>query len=224
MAVITISRQFGSRGDEVATRVCEMLGYNYFHKGLMAHLAAEIGLSENQVVDLSEDNYTLRSFLARLLDRRSPRVVAQVGTWREEPNGARVKEVIKLDEDQSIMLVQTAIQEAHQYGNFVIVGRGGQAILKEKPDVLHVRIEAPLEVRVERVHKEKNVGLEKAKTLVAERDQAAADYLRRFYDVDWANPLLYHLVLNTGKWDIEAAAHLIANAVTQLAPTAVATV
>jgi cytidylate kinase len=201
-----------------------MLGYNYFHKGLMAHLAAEIGLSENQVVDLSEDNYTLRSFLARLLDRRSPRVVAQVGTWREEPNGARVKEVIKLDEDQSIMLVQTAIQEAHQYGNFVIVGRGGQAILKEKPDVLHVRIEAPLEVRVERVHKEKNVGLEKAKTLVAERDQAAADYLRRFYDVDWANPLLYHLVLNTGKWDIEAAAHLIANAVTQLAPTAVATV
>jgi cytidylate kinase len=222
MAVITISRQYGSGGDEVATRLCEMLGYNYFHKGLMAHMATEMGLSENQIVDFSEDNYTIRSFLARLLDRRSPRVVAEVGTWREDIRGARVKEVIKLDEDQTIMLVQTAIEEAHKQGNFVIVGRGGQAILKEMPDVLHVRVEAPLDVRVRRVQEQKNLSLERAREMVHERDQAAADYLKRFYDVDWSNPLLYHVVFNMGKWDIEAVAQLIAASVAHLTPLAAA--
>ena len=49
---------------------------------------------------------------------------------------------------------------------------------------------------------------------------AAADYLKRFYDVDWADSLLYHLILNTGRWGIESASYLIVNAVNQLQPVA----
>ena len=48
---------------------------------------------------------------------------------------------------------------------------------------------------------------------VFERDRAAAAYLKRFYDIDWANSSLYHLVIDTKKWGIEPAAHLVAQAV-----------
>jgi len=56
--------------------------------------------------------------------------------------------------------------------------------------------------------------------VVAQRDRAAADYLKRFYNVDWADSLLYHLILNTGRWGIESASYLIVNAVNQLEPAA----
>ncbi|MCB0155947.1 MAG: hypothetical protein KDF65_14220 [Anaerolineae bacterium] len=53
---------------------------------------------------------------------------------------------------------------------------------------------------------------------MSQRDQAGAAYLKRFYNLDWNDPLLYHLVLNTGKWDVESAAHLIVSAVSYLPP------
>ena len=66
MTVITISRQYGSGGDEVALRVCEMLEYRYFDKMLMRQVASEVGFSAGEIVDFSEDNYKVRSFLDRL--------------------------------------------------------------------------------------------------------------------------------------------------------------
>ncbi|NTU63534.1 MAG: cytidylate kinase-like family protein [Chloroflexi bacterium] len=105
-------------------------------------------------------------------------------------------------------------------GNVVIVGRGGQAVLRNEPGVLHVRIEAPLDTRIHRVQLREGLTFEAAREVVAERDRAAADYLKRFYGVDWSDSLLYHLILNTGRWGIESASRLIVNAVSQLQPMA----
>ena len=101
----------------------------------------------------------------------------------------------------------------------VILGRGGQAILKDKPDVLHVRIEATLDARVRWVQRRDMTGMvpefqqRAAQERVKERDRVAAGYLRRFYDIDWEDPGLYHLAIDTDEWRIEAAAGLIASAV-----------
>lgn len=61
MAVITISRPYGSGGDEIAVRVCEMLGYRYFDKRWMAQVAPEVGLNEGEIVDFSEDQHRPRA-------------------------------------------------------------------------------------------------------------------------------------------------------------------
>jgi cytidylate kinase len=219
MAVITISRQYGSGGDEIAVRVCEILGYHYFDKTLMNRLAADAGLAPTEIVDFSEDNYKIRGFLDRLLKWRNPKT--QVGTWTEDPTGARVKEVIELDEARSITFVQGTIQAAYRHGNLVILGRGGQAILKGEPDVLHVRIEAPLDARDQRIHEREKVSLAAAQDIVVNHDRATADYLKRFYNIDWANPSHYDLVINTGKLGLEGAAQLIVKAVSYVPATAV---
>jgi cytidylate kinase len=219
MAVITISRQYGSGGDEIAARVGQMLGYFYFDKRLMARVASEAGIAEGEVVDFSEDDYKGRNFLERLFGRRqSSRTADEIGTWKSDLTFPLTREVEKLDEDYSIGLVQSTIRAAYKHGNIVIVGRGGQAILKEMPDVLHVRIQAPYSARIERLCDRENYSLGGAKDIAIKRDRAAADYLKRFYDIDWADPMLYDLVINTGKLGIEAAAHLIVNAMSYMSP------
>jgi CMP/dCMP kinase len=230
MAVITISRQYGSGGDEIAARVCEILSYQHFDKRLIARASMDVGLSEQEIVDYSEENHKVRSFLDRLMGRQA--VVAQTRIWREDATGVRSAEDIKLSEEAALTLVQKAVRSAYRAGNVVIIGRGGQVILKDGPDVLHVRIEAPLENRIQRVkeqvkatHKLYPADIElrrAAQDLIIERDAASADYLSRFYHVDWEEPLLYHLVINTGKVSIEQSALLIAQLAREMHPVEVA--
>ena len=219
MAVITISRQYASGGTEIATRIGEMLGYRYFDKNLMAQVASEAILSQSEIVDFSEDTYKVQTLWDRLfVNWLGPRVVAQVGTWKKTSTGARVEEVAKLDEEQGITVVQSAIRAAYRNGNVVIVGRGGQAVLKDMPGVLRVRVEAPLDDRIQRVQVQENLALSDAQSLIFERDEAIAEYLQRFYNINGDNSMLYDLVINTQHLSIEAAAHLVVNAVSYLSP------
>ncbi|HSO28066.1 MAG TPA: cytidylate kinase family protein, partial [Anaerolineales bacterium] len=68
MAVITLSRQFGSGGDEIAFEVADRLGYRYLDKQLLAEIAAEVSFTEVQMVDFSEDTYQRRSLLNQILN------------------------------------------------------------------------------------------------------------------------------------------------------------
>jgi cytidylate kinase len=127
--------------------------------------------------------------------------------------------VEQLDEEWCVRMVRSIVRAACTQGNAVIVGRGGQAILQDEPGVLHVRIEATLDARVRRIQRRSMTGMAPelqhlaAQETVKERDRAAASYLRCFYGIDWDDPGLYHLAIDTEEWRIEAAARLIASAV-----------
>ena len=218
MTVITISRQYGSGGVAVATRVCELLGYRYFDKNLMTEVASRAGLSEGEVIDLSEVNFKSQSILNRLVSllttpaAQTPLTVAQASSWRRDATGAQLKQVEQLSEQQAVSLMEQTIHAAYQVGNVVIVGRGGQAALRDMPGVLHVRIEAPLAVRIQRVAEATRVSSSEAEKSINEHDKASAGYVKRFYKIDWSDPLLYHLIINMGVWKIASAARLIADA------------
>lgn len=235
MAVITISRQYGSGGDEIATRLCEVLRYRYFDKRLMTQVATEAGLSPSEVTDFSEDNYKVHSFLERLFGRHSLHTFIQSGSLpggietrnnlfvpgmglfpNEVPARPRFVEVEEPDEMTNLTFIQAVIRAAYKHGNMVIVGRGGQALLRDKADVLHIRLVASLDARVQRLHTQENYSLGGAQDYVVKRDRASAEYLRRFYDLDWADPVLYDLVINTTRLDLEAATQLVIKALERL--------
>jgi cytidylate kinase len=226
MTTITISRQFGSGGDEIAELVNKSINFQVFDKHIIALAARDSGLSDQEIIDFSEDNYKVRNFLDRIFNRSH--VLAQVQYWREDNQGIRISEVVPLDEEIALALVQNAIRSAHRKGNMIIVGRGGQAILRGESNALHVRIVAPMEERIQRV-KELLKSSEKtypadisirreAQDLILAHDEASKDYLNRFYKVDLDDPLLYHLVINTGKVNLQHAAELIVEAVRKLNP------
>lgn len=211
MPVITISRQYGSGAVQVAERLCDVLGYSYFDKNMMVRVASEMGISEDEVVDFSEDTYRMRNFLERLFGRRKMKTDAPAPAG---PEGSLRVET--LSEADGINLVRDTLLAAYDRDNVVIVGRGGQAILQEKPGVLHVRLNAPEGARALRVKEREGISLAAAIDLTKTKDQAAVAYLERFFEINWDNPHLYHMVLNTGKWELSDVAEIIIDALTHL--------
>ena len=224
MSVITISRQYGSGGDEVASHLCEALGYHSFGKEQILQAAEGTSLSRLNAIDYSEDNHEVQTFLERLFGR-SPSTVQKIA-WAENPSIATRPERADVQDLAVIGLVKRAIQAALKAGNMVIIGRGGQALLKNAPGVLHVRIGAPMEARIERVKQQlaKEAGAptsEKrlardAADLITIRDKASADYLKTYHNIDWEDPWLYHMVLNLGKLSIDQATTVIVAAAANL--------
>jgi cytidylate kinase len=216
MATITISRQYASGGEEIAGRVAQLLGYTIFDKTMMTEVATELGLTEHEIVDFKETDQRSLGFLDRLLGRTL--TVAQVRTWQEDISGVRTPSVTKVSDSQAIAMVQGVIDAAHKRGNVVIVGRGGQAILRGQPGVLHVRVEAPIEHRVQRLMDRGDYTPTQAELDIEDHDRAARDYVKRYHDLDPTDPMHYHLLINTGLLDLETAAEVIALAVQQMKP------
>ncbi len=217
MAVITISREYASGGDEVASQLCAVLGYRSFDKEQVQKAAEDTTYPRYMAIDYSEDQHEVQNFLERLIGQAaSP---AQKMAWAEDPSIADSPERAMVDQAAVLGLVRRAVKAACKAGNLVIVGRGGQMLLRGEPGVLHVRIEAPVGERIDRVMEQlrkERAGIQdelvlrrEAADLVANRDFASADYIKRFYEVDWADPKLYHMLLNLGYLSVVQAVQAI---------------
>jgi CMP/dCMP kinase len=216
MATITISRQYACGGEEIAARVAELLGYTIFDKTMMAEVASELGLTEQEIVDFKETDQRSLGFLDRLLGHKL--TVAEVRTWQEDVRGVRRWSVTKISDDQAIAMVRGVIDAAYKQGHVVIVGRGGQAILRGQPGVLHVRVEAPIEHRVQRLMRRDDYTPIQAELEIEDHDRAARDYVKRYHNLDPTDPMNYQLLINTGLLDLETAAEVIALAAQQMKP------
>ncbi|MCL4429255.1 MAG: cytidylate kinase-like family protein [Chloroflexi bacterium] len=206
--VITISRQVGSGGAEIALKVSEILGYAYFDKNLMVNVAKSIGVSEEEIADFSEDTYKIKRLVDRILLRKKPVTSSLVSK-----DNVLIRKT--LDEEECLSVIQTVINSLASRGRTVIVGRGGQAILKHKTGVLHVRIIAPTADRVQRIMKSAGLSQQDALRLIEDNDKAAAEYLSRFYNVDVNDPAIYDMILNTWKMDLNTATKMIVSVATQ---------
>lgn len=224
MAVITISREFASGGDDVASQLCTILGYRSFGKDEILQAAKQTTMSKTNAIDYHEDNHEVQNNLERFFNR-GPSIVQKIA-WNENHAIASRPERADVQESAVLSLVKQAILSAARSGNRVIIGRAGQVLLKDFPGVLHVRIEAPQEMRIERVKQQLKKDPEAPKSddkltkeaaeLIETRDKASADYIRQYFNVDWRNPQLYHLVLNLGMLEVEQAVKIVITAVQAL--------
>jgi cytidylate kinase len=183
--VVTISRQIGSLGCQVARLAAEALGYRLFWREVINEAARCCGEPDAALADIDE--------LGLLGVKVSPKA-----------NKAYVKEV------------ERVIQDLAAEGDVVIVGRGGQAILRGLPNVLHVRLVAPAGLRAGRLARRHQISLESAQAQVEARDRYRHHYLKRYYRIDWDDPELYDMVLNTARFSPEEAARQIVQAALKL--------
>ena len=208
MATITISRQFGSHGDTVAQLLAAQLGYRYFDKNLMVGLAVNLGMKAEEVIDASEELPRARSLIERLFANFAP-PMSEPAVWAAAAE-AQVQDRMQVENVNNLILA------AHQQGNVVIIGRGGQCLLHGMGDVVCVRLQAPLELRIRRHQERAGLTAEAARQQVLLRDQASADYVRHYFLENIDNPLLYDLILNTGKLTPARAVELIVQAAAKL--------
>jgi cytidylate kinase len=193
--VITISREYGSGGGSVAEILSHRLGWRLIDDPLIAEIARSIQASPEAVRSHEET-----------VDTWFQRVVSAL--WRGGFEGAVSRtESEPLDSDGIARLWNGVIREAAAIGHCVVVGRGGQCLLQGRPDAFHVKIYAPMSLRVKNLERRETRGTD----LVAaarDRDRRRAEYIRHYFDQDWMNPHLYHLML-CASVGMERAAHTI---------------
>ena len=186
MTVITISREFGSYGDLLAERVAQTLGYHLVDKAFVSKVLCQYGFSE---FDLEYEK--------------------QPGFW----------EGFDLEKsDRRDMMVRTlnlVLRMVAHHGNVVILGRSGYAILAGLADVLHVRLQAPLDDRIEAVKLEQNLSLEAATALVKEKDRMRMSFVESFYRVPWEDLHAFDIVINAATVPLDVATRWVISA-TQL--------
>ncbi len=209
MAVITLSRQLESGGDEVAQLLCEKLGYERFDKHAMAQVGQEMGLAAGAIQDAVDFKPVAKTLLERWFGSTQRLTGGDPSSWTfTERNDAL--------QDLTIANLVEIIHAAYKKGNVVIVGRGGFAALQDKPDVLHVRIQAPLELRVKRLQEHQGCTHEEAQKKIRERDVSDVEWIKRYFGLDSHEPTLFDLVISTAKYTPADAAELILKALAAL--------
>jgi CMP/dCMP kinase len=209
MPLVTVSRQCGSGGREIAQAVAEILGATYVDRDLIAEAARRIGVAEELV---SRHDERIVGPTESLIEAVA---LAFTGS-RHSARGARPTGVSNSSGLEIAAATRRVIREIAKEDNAVFLGRGAQVVLRDNPRALHVHIAAPLAQRVATVMRREQVTEEKARQIIRDLDEERANYLRAHYQVDWASPELYHAVINTGMLTFPLAAQTIALLATSL--------
>lgn len=105
--------------------------------------------------------------------------------------------------------IQLALAERAPKGSFVYHGHAGHLLLKGVPQVLKVRVIAPLDRRARKLAETQKISLEEAKKTIEKMDESRIRWTRFLYNVDWRDPSLYDLVINLDAITMETACEMI---------------
>jgi cytidylate kinase len=97
-------------------------------------------------------------------------------------------------------------------GQGVILGRGAMVVLRDDPRVLRVRLDGPMARRKEQAIRLGEIDADTAERALRHTDRTHAEYMRRFYDVDIDDPALYHLVIDSTAFELDACVEMIVRA------------
>lgn len=193
--IITIEREYGSGGGEIAQLLAKHLGWKLWDQ-LLTEEIARLAECPKAVVERREERtdplyYRLfKSFLR--------------GSYEGSINAHKLKVV---DSESILKYTQLVVQHAAKRGNSVIVGRGSQHFLKQRSDALRIFLYAPREDKVRRLlARGKNEN--EAQQLVDTVDQERADFIQKYFNVEWPDRAIYHSMINTAIGD-EAVIRMI---------------
>jgi cytidylate kinase len=193
--IVTIEREYGSGGGEIAQLLAKQLGWKLWDQ-LLTEEIARLAECPKAVVEGREEKtdplyYRLfKSFLR--------------GSYEGSINAHKLKLV---DSESILKFTERVVQHAAKTGNSVIVGRGSQQFLKNREDTMRVFLYAPREDKVRRLlGRGKNEN--EAEQLVDTVDRERVDFIQKYFGVEWPDRAIYHTMINTTIGD-EAVVHTI---------------
>jgi cytidylate kinase len=195
--LITISRQYGAGGSEVARLVAERLGWTVVDNEIVDRVARRAGLAPEVVAEQDERAPGFVERLALALAASSQEyAVPELGVAirPEEPNLVRLTELV--------------VKEIAAEGKVVFVGRAASAVLARETDALHVKLVAPRGFRIRFAMQADGLDLKAAEKKMDETDAQRRRYNKDHYGRDWDDPSHYHMVLNTGLLGLDGATDL----------------
>jgi cytidylate kinase len=186
--IVTIEREYGCGGGEIAQRLATELGWKLWDQSLTEEIA-KMAECPKAIVEVREERtdplyYRLfKSFLR--------------GSYEGSLNAHKLKVV---DSESIAKFTQRVVEKAATAGNSVIVGRGSQHFLRDRPDTLRVFLYAPRDAKVGRLLARGKTESE-AEQLVDSVDHERADFIQKYFNVEWPNRAIYHTMINTAIGD-----------------------
>jgi cytidylate kinase len=186
--LVTIEREYGSGGGKIAQLLSTQLGWKLWDQ-LLTEEIARLANCPKAVVEVREERtdplyYRLfKSFLR--------------GSYEGSLNAHKLNVV---DSESILKITERVVQHAAKSGNSVIVGRGSQHFLRTRSDTLRVFLYAPREDKIRRLlarGKSEN----EAQQLVDTVDRERADFIQKYFHVEWPDRAIYHTMINTAIGD-----------------------
>jgi cytidylate kinase len=195
--LITISNRYGCGAIAIAQLAARRLGYEFVDEQLPVVVAKRLHTSPH-AVELAEDaGKSMSERMLRALESGTPEIRLQTPTFDEE----------------MLREVQEAVREFASHGNAVIVGRGANAILGRRPDILRVFMYAPRDWRMRHIMEGHAVDERTALAEIDRIDRARGEYMRAYYGVDWGDAQNYDLCIDTSTFGEEGSVDVIVQAV-----------
>jgi cytidylate kinase len=186
---ITIAREYGSGGASVGRLLADRLAWRLLDRDLLNEVARAANVAPAVAERFDE---RIDPWFHRLMKH---------ALWRGAPDAPiSVGQFDLFDAETMAVVGRKVIEEAARMGNCVVVGRGAQCILHRWPDVFHVFLYAPIELRKKRVAERLRAGPRGTgdlETVIREYDRLRAAGVRQYFDQEWCNPNLYDLMINT---------------------------
>jgi len=193
--IITIEREYGCGGGEIAQKVASRLGWTLWDQWLTEEIARVAHCPKAVVEAREERNDPLYYRLFKSFMR---------GSYEGSINAPRLNLV---DSETILKITRRVVEHAAELGNCVIVGRGSQHFFKNRKDTLRIFLYAPREDKVRRL-RARGKSERQAEELVDTIDRERAEFIQKYFNVEWPDRAIYHSMMNTAIGD-EAIVHLV---------------
>jgi cytidylate kinase len=190
---VTVARQAGSGGEDIARSLAHRLGYSFFDRELIDYMAAA------------------RDLRRRILEKLDEHTVSGITLWAEGIVSGRY-----LDRADFIRYLSKTVRAIHAHGSAVILGRGANYLLADTA-AFRVQIVASLDMRAKNLAAAQGIAEETARREVVEIDNARREFVRQSFNVPWDDPAAYDLTLNVTGLSVDTAASLLEEAFLKVA-------
>lgn len=198
MPIVTVSRQYGSGGSEVAERVAKALDWTLYDNAVVEEVAARLRMTPAEVSAREERVPSLVERMASAMALGVPEVMPVVGEMATVPS-----------EERMVMVTKRVIEDAVKAGPAVLVGRGAQCMLARRSDALHVYCYAAEEDLIRYVIENLGVPAAEAQKKVTETNNQREAYVRLHWKRNWRDVANYDLCVNTASLGLDGAARLV---------------
>jgi cytidylate kinase len=210
MGTVTIAASFGAGGSVVAPAVARRLGLPFVDRAIPVELADE--LDHPLAAALADDERGDEGAVRRLLDR----AVAHSGLFVGVPTP-----LVHLGADEHVAATEQVIRRLARGRGVVILGRAAVFVLKGWPQVLHVRLDGPVEARRRQAMTHDGLDYQTACMRQKRADRARAAYVSHFHpdQAAWEDASHYHLVIDSTAISLDLSAEMISLAARDLFAT-----
>lgn len=181
--VITIAREYGSGGREIAKELSEIMGIKFYDDELIKLIAKESGYSEDVLRDVDEN---ATNSLLYTLSMSATHNVAMMVNGHGTPVG-----------DKAFMATAEIIKELAEKESCIIVGRCANSVLKGRDNVISVFIYTDVEKRIDRICEYENCTRSEAAVRLKKVDRRRSFYHNYYSDTKWGDRHSYDICIDS---------------------------